>query len=589
METIFVIVLDKNFEPAQWPARDVFHVIHVKSERDFKAALSDNTFDIIVIEESFSLQRIRRLPSVCLSQRPTMTSIDSHLVDGYDDVWSYETLLSSDFLGRCHLLMAYAGLIEELDDERESSFRLIDALKSGKIDRIPSDASPSGAIRLIDEKLVRENERLLKNIEKKTQLLEEIAHFDALTDLPNRRQFNKALKREVARAHRHNEMMALLFIDLDKFKSINDTMGHDVGDLLLQEVATRLQHCIREEDLVARIAGDEFAVILSDIKQVYNAGRAAQKIVEQLSAPFHCGGRALHVSGSVGIACYPYAGGDTETLTKHADIAMYTAKEQGRNNYQYFTNELNGLHVQRLKMETDLRSAISAKALFLEYQPIVDLTTKSVQGYEALVRWTRNGEVVYPDHFIMIAEETGMIVDIGRWVIEQACHDLIHKGFPDNCVMSINLSTVQLTQNDISTILLKSLEGIKSKLKQVQLEITETAMMPNIDEIQSTILELANEGVQFAIDDFGTGFSSMSYLRHLPVNTLKIDQSFVADIVSDENSRLITKSIIDLANNLRLKSVAEGVETQEQHDLLLELGCESGQGYLYGKPSSDLR
>lgn len=588
MPTLQIVLLSQSGRTYSWFQSAYLNVRVIGNEKKLHEVVISENPDVIVVEEGISYQGIRNLPCVCLLEEATEEQVDEYLSLGFDDVWSQASIATAEIIARCQLVLDYRALILELEEERDSTVQLIEAIKSGKIDRIPSDDSPSGVIRLIDDKLLKENSRLLKHIEKKNKLLEGIAHFDPLTDLPNRRQFHKALKREVARAHRHRDLMALLFIDLDKFKTINDTMGHDVGDELLQEVASRLQDCIRDEDLVCRIAGDEFAIIMSDIKQTYNAGKVAQKVVNQLNTPFHLNGKTLHISGSVGIACYPYAGEDYESLSKHADIAMYTAKESGRNNYQYFTKELNGAHIKRLKRETELHVAISQGHLFLEYQPIVALPTQDLIGYEALVRWQHGDETLYPEDFIPIAEETGMIGEIGQWVFGQACKKMLEESFGTDLTLSINLSCMQLLNLDLDldTHLLKALEGYSDRLSQIQFEITETAMMPNIDEIKKALFDLAEKGVRFAIDDFGTGFSSLSYIKQLPISCLKIDKSFVADICTDINDKLIVKSIIDLAKNLQLGVVAEGVETLEQHEILLALGCQYAQGFYYGKPQS---
>lgn len=421
-----------------------------------------------------------------------------------------------------------------------------------------------------------------------------LATHDALTKLPNRLQFEMAIRRVIATSKRHKRQFALLFIDLDNFKTINDTLGHDIGDLLLTEVASRLQSSIRIEDMInqgedgqtqslARLGGDEFAIILNEITSPNDAGIVAKRLLEQLHKPCAVAEHELHLGASIGIACYPSAGEDTTDIIKNADIAMYRAKELGRNNYQYYTEQLHKKHMQHVTMENTLRKAIENDQFYLVYQPIYALPDKTLAGMEVLLRWEHPKlGLVPPDTFIPIAEETGIIGNIFEWVLNTAC--LQYKAWNKDLQLTINLSARQLFQDDLAQRIKNTLNANDICTKKITFELTETSIMEN-SEAQGDILQQLNDiGSRIAMDDFGTGYSSLSRIKSLPIHTLKIDKSFVQDIDDDDDSHKIVSAIISLAKSLDLSIVAEGVETQEQLDFIIRKECEFAQGYLLNKP-----
>ena len=417
--------------------------------------------------------------------------------------------------------------------------------------------------------------------------LTHLALYDHLTQLPNRLLFEKTISQSLARAKRHNKNMALMFLDLDHFKDINDRLGHDVGDLLLKGVASRLLHCVRETDTVARLGGDEFAIILDELVSNEDAGLIAEKIIFSLGPPFSLNNNEVFVSTSIGIAIYPISGETAVSLTKNADIAMYQAKQTGRDQYCFFTDSMNDDIHFRLDMMHSLRYAINRKELELYYQPKLSLTTYEITGTEALLRW-RHPQLglLNPVDFIEIAEEMGLIQKIGQWVIEEACrmnqywHSL---GF-NTISVAINLSPFQIVQEDIIDIVKNALSSAELKSEYLDIELTETSLISNTEQTARVLNELHQLGVGITIDDFGTGYSSLYYLKKLPVDTLKIDQSFVRDITSDMNDAAIVKAVIALAHNLELNVIAEGVEQKEQLFFLQKNNCDQIQGFLFSTP-----
>lgn len=419
--------------------------------------------------------------------------------------------------------------------------------------------------------------------------ISQLAYHDALTGLVNRFSLQGQLEQALAMAHREQRALAVIFLDLDRFKTINDTLGHAVGDALLKDVAQRLRDSVRESDIVARLGGDEFVVVLTEVEGATTAARVADKILHTLSQPYRIGKDALHSTPSIGLAFYPDDGEDSETLMKNADTAMYHAKSLGRNNVQFFTAEMNQAAMKRLTMDHDLRVAVENKEFELHYQPQFDSWSGRIVGFEALVRWRhpRMG-LVPPAEFIPIAEETGLILSLGEWVLDEACRQL--RAWRDIGIadfgMAVNLSAHQLH----SPILLAHVAGALKKhgLKgtDLELEITESVAMHDPAASISQLKALRNLGVRLAIDDFGTGYSSLSYLKLLPIHTLKLDQSFVRDIESDSNDVAICTATIALAHSLGLAVTAEGVETEAQRHLLTSHFCDFMQGYLFSKPLS---
>ena len=421
-------------------------------------------------------------------------------------------------------------------------------------------------------------------IKESRQRMEFLATHDELTMLPNRSLFNEHLKLALARSQRSGTQLALLFVDLDNFKMINDTLGHEEGDELLRQAAGRLKECVRAIDSVARLGGDEF-VILLEIENRAGATNMAKRILETFTAGFLLKDQEYKISPSIGISLFPEDASDPKILMSHADTAMYRAKERGKNTYQFFTKEMAQHISHRLLIERSLRLAIANNELFLEYQPQIDFESNELAGVEALLRWRQRGEIILPGTFIHIAEESGLIVDIDNWVIGEACRQMRvwnQAGLPPFWV-SINMSAHHFRRPNIFSQIMGIVSIANISPKRLSIEITESSLMDV--EIASRMLHKLHEvGFRISVDDFGTGFSSLSYLKRFPVSELKIDRSFVDDIASDADDRSITTAIIAMARELGLKTVAEGVETAAQHDVLRKLGCDIGQGYLYSQP-----
>ncbi len=427
-------------------------------------------------------------------------------------------------------------------------------------------------------------------IERKQSELElkHLAHFDPLTGIANRVLFIDNMSRALAHAERHDEMLSLMFIDLDNFKNINDTLGHDAGDDLLVQVAYRLNEVIRECDTVARLGGDEFAIILEDIGTVYNADIIAKKILKTLSTPFQLYNQDMFVSASIGIAISPEAGKDTNTLLKNADIAMYRAKNKGKNNYQVFTESLNGQGLARIKMERDLQKALSLDEFELHYQPLFDVETREVYGVEALLRWRHPeyDELIQPMKFIPVLEETGLIVSVGEWVLQTACEQCKRwheEGLVDFCI-AVNVSPRQLQQSEPVEWIEQTLQKTGLEGKYLNIEITEDILLDEPEQAKINIQRIRSMGVAISIDDFGTGYSSLSYLMNYTLDTLKIDRSFLQTLTTNTATPVILKAIIQMAHGLGLRVIAEGVEQAEQYDYLEAQGCDVLQGYLFSPP-----
>jgi diguanylate cyclase (GGDEF)-like protein len=426
-----------------------------------------------------------------------------------------------------------------------------------------------------------------------------LAYFDSLTGLPNRLLFKEHLAHALSHAFRTKRMAAILFLDLDRFKIINDTLGHSIGDKLLQGVAERLLICVRRSDIVgrdeggdlnssvARLGGDEFTVLLSDITNVQDAARVSQRIISAVAQPFNLDNHEVIVTTSIGISLFPADGNDIVTLIKNADTAMYHAKDLGRNNFQFYTQSMNATTLERLALENHLRRALEREEFILYYQPQFDILSEEIIGVEALIRWKhRELGMVSPADFIPLAEETGLIIQIDEWVMRTACAQIRRwqeDGLPD-ITMSVNLSG----QHFIRENLLETVSGIVRETgidpRFLELELTESVVMKNAKETVSTLRALKEMGLHIAIDDFGTGYSSLSYLKRFPIDTLKIDRSFVQEITTDTDSAAITKAIIAMAHSLKLRVLAEGVETEEQLAFLRENGCQALQGFLFSKP-----
>ncbi len=413
------------------------------------------------------------------------------------------------------------------------------------------------------------------------------ANYDQLTNLPNRNLFMDRLHQSLKRVQRDGNQLALLFIDLDRFKNINDSLGHAAGDKLLIEVAKIMKQVVRDSDTIARFGGDEFAVILAPVFGPKNASRVATSLLEILSQPIDLDGYETIVGASIGISMYPADGTVEETLVKNADTAMYRAKESGRNHYQFFTNEMQQSAKERLILEQDLRQAIERQELRLVYQPQINSCNESLSGTEVLVRWqSRDKGLVNPSQFIYLAEDTGLIVPIGEWVLRQAC--LQYKRWNNAGVappyLAINVSGRQFKMEGFSQSVFNILEEVDLSTEHVELELTESFLMEDQDFAISTLKELKTMGFQLSIDDFGTGYSSLSYLKKFPIDRLKIDRSFIQELDVNKEDYAIVRAIIDLAHTLNITVIAEGVEEEGQKQVLQELKCDIIQGYLYSKP-----
>ncbi len=443
---------------------------------------------------------------------------------------------------------------------------------------------------------------IISNISDYKQAAEKVkylAHHDTLTDLPNRYLFNDRLKQAIAHAEREKQLLAVLFIDIDNFKHINDTIGHRAGDELLQGIASRLMAGIRKTDsisrvsteemehMVARLGGDEFTMLLTDTKNVQDPATVAQRVLSSLSKPFVIGSQEVFITASVGIAIYPIDGKDIDTLLINADVAMYQAKNNGRNNYQYYSESVNTLRVERFTVGNKLRKALEQTEFMLFYQPQIDISTGKIIGVEALIRWLQPDLVlIKPGEFIPLAEETGLIIPIGEWVLRTACTEnrTWQKEGLQPIRMTVNVSSIQFRRDNFIEVVSGILRDTGLDPNYLQLELTEGTIMQDSRNTIRKLHALQSMGIQIAIDDFGTGYSSLNYLKRFPLSTLKIDYTFVKDIVSSSTDQAIVNAIVSLAHNFNLKVIAEGVEKSKQLSYLLKCGCEGAQGNLICPP-----
>ena len=419
--------------------------------------------------------------------------------------------------------------------------------------------------------------------------LHHLAHHDALTGLPNRTLFVERLKHALARAERRKRSVAVMFLDMDRFKVVNDTLGHEAGDRLLQAMAARLHACVREGDTVARFGGDEFAGFLSDVASPEDVAIVVSKFLDALAPPFTIDGHELFISGSIGISLYPEDGTDTQTLMKNADTAMYRAKQQGGNTSEFYHPEMNAHALTRLGWETGLRRALEREEFSVHYQPQFDLSGGGVVGFEALIRWDNlESGAVSPSEFIPLLEETGLIIPVGEWILRTACaqHEAWQKAGLPPMRIAVNISSRQFDNSELLKTLQRVLEERCMLPEFLELEITESILMKNSAPDIEALQTLSRMGMRFAIDDFGTGYSSLTYLKRFPINVLKIDKAFVQDITVNVDDAAIVRAIITMAHSLGMKTVAEGVETREQLDYLRTQGCDFAQGFYFSPPLS---
>jgi diguanylate cyclase (GGDEF)-like protein/PAS domain S-box-containing protein len=470
---------------------------------------------------------------------------------------------------------------------------------------------PDGAVRFVHEQaeVISGDDGLplrlagtTQDITERKQIEDQIrflAYYDGLTRLPNRALFMERLNQALSGAQRQGRPLAMLFLDLDRFKRINDTLGHTVGDRLLQAVSERLKKCLRSTDTiargdplastdtVARLGGDEFIVTITDIARGEDAAKIARRILESLNDPFKLEEHEVFITGSIGISLFPHDGQDVETLLKNADSAMYHAKDAGRATYQFYNASMNASALQRLAMENSLRKALERQEFVLHFQPLMDVATGRIIGAEALVRW-RHPELgmVSPGDFIPLAEETGLIMPLGEWVVRAACAQgraWRDEGFGE-MIMAVNLSGRQFRQQPLVHTVAEILKTTGFDPRSLELEITESILVQSVEDTITTLRRLKEMGVGVSVDDFGTGYSSLTYLKRFPIDTLKIDQSFTRGIATDPGDGAITAAIIAMADGLKMKVIAEGVETAEQRDCLRQKGCRFMQGFLFSRP-----
>ncbi len=446
---------------------------------------------------------------------------------------------------------------------------------------------------------------IISNISRYQQAVEKIkylAYYDTLTNLPNRYMFNDRLEQAIAHAERKKQLLAILFLDIDNFKHINDTIGHKAGDRLLQGVADRLTVCIRKTDtisrlstglsedsehVVARLGGDEFTILLADTKNIQDPARVAQRILGMLSEPFIIGDQEVFVAASMGIAVYPLDGKDLHTLLINADVAMYQAKKHGGNNFQYYSESMNKSAFERFTLENKLRKALDHNEFMMFYQPQIDISTGRMIGVEALIRWLQPDLVlVRPGDFIPLAEQTGLIIPMGEWVLHTVCseHKVWQKSGLKPIRATVNVSSIQFRQNNFVERISQILSDTSFDPKYLQLELTESILMEDSQNAIEKLHSLQAMGIQIAIDDFGTGYSSMNYLKRLPLSTLKIDYSFIKDLATSSVDQTIVNAIVALAHNFNLEVIAEGVEKREQLAFLRDCGCGGVQGFLICPP-----
>ncbi len=429
----------------------------------------------------------------------------------------------------------------------------------------------------------------ITDLKEANRTMQQLALFDSLTGLANRRLFSDRMEQSIIAAQRRGTMAALLFLDLDQFKRINDTLGHDAGDQLLLVVAERLKSCVRAQDTVARLGGDEFTVLLNDIHDTQAITNVAKLLLKRLKDPIMLGKHEVIISTSIGITIAPNDSQEVDVLMKNADLALYRAKDRGRDGYYFFTEELNTKALQLLHIEQELRHALQMDEFTILYQPQVCLKTGAISSVEALIRWhhPQRGEVA-PDDFISIAEETGLIVQIGEWVLRNACAQIqmLQRLTGQKIKVAVNLSGRQFADQNLEQVIYDVIEASGLDPKYLELEVTESMLMDNIEKVIEQLNRIKSTGTTITIDDFGSGYSSLSYLKRLPVDILKVDRAFVKDIPDDLNDMEITSAIIAIAHKLNLKVIAEGVETTDQRDFLVINECDFAQGYYFSKPLS---
>ncbi len=572
-----VIVLDSSDVVRIDNIRDRVYIIHTKDEQ-FYLDISFDSIEEWLFEDGF-----RMLDSTNIVNMHHVTEYDANKGIVYlGDRRSKATKTASAArIQRKHI----ENVIQMLKIAKREEKRGIDDENRDYDDWMRSIAATES-----DEKFLRSYITILAETERKRSeaKIVHMAYHDALTNLPNRLLFHERLNQAFADAESSGKMLAVIFLDLDRFKVINDTLGHHVGDELLKHFGKRLQSYVREEDTVARFSGDEFIILMTGIAHIDEVTEFVKGIPSLLYEPFVWEGHELFVTCSIGLSLYPQDGLDASTLIKNADTAMYRAKiEKGGNTFAIYRADMNQRSMERLNLEIDLRRALKKNEFTIYYQPLVNLRTGRILGMESLVRWVHPQKgMISPSDFIPLAEETGLIVPIGNWVLQEACRQnkAWHQmGFDSLCV-SVNISASQFQQPGFVQFVKQTLEETGLEPGMLCLEITENVAMKNVAYIVDTMNKLKELGVRISIDDFGTGYSSLSYLKRFKVHTLKIDQSFIQDLTHDEDNAAIVSALIMMSQRLKIKSLAEGVETKEQLDFLRQHGCDEIQGYIFSKP-----
>lgn len=491
-------------------------------------------------------------------------------------------------------ILKLAETARRVSNERDYGLRA-DKLSSDEIGTLVDDFNNMlSQIQLRDHELQKIRDQLEEKVQARTLELTELtrqlehqAYHDTLTGLANRVTFDDHLRLAIDQARRYSQRLAVLFLDLDRFKVINDTLGHAVGDKLLIEASRRLSGCIRNCDTLARLGGDEFAVLLTQTQHDTDAAEVARKLTEAIAAPILVDGYSLHVTASIGISLFPEDGGFAEAIVKNADTAMYRSKDRGRNQYTFFSAEMNSRAVRRLALENKLRQAIDQNALTIHYQPRRDTVSLAIVGVEALARWYDPEEgQISPAEFIPLAEECGLISMIDEWILEQACREMRPwcTASKPEIRLAVNLSPAQFIREDLFEVIAAILHKTGFPGDRLELEITESLFGPGNFDACTTLEQLRKLGIELSIDDFGTAYSSLSRLKQLPLQTLKVDKSFVQDLGHDPDDETLVKTIIAMAHNLNLQVVAEGVETKLQYDYVKRHGCDTVQGFLFGRP-----
>jgi diguanylate cyclase (GGDEF)-like protein len=496
-----------------------------------------------------------------------------------------------------HLREDAADLREGIATSREDAVRLREGAATSREQEICSTEATQTTyddhvtmLRQANEHLVVatiEAHKLAEQVQAAKIDLDHLAHHDVLTELPNRILFQDRLNQAIESARRQGRQLAVMFMDLDQFKHINDSLGHAIGDQLLQSVAQRLVGCVRHSDTISRQGGDEFVLLLSTIEHAEDTALSAQKMLAALALPHHIDGHDLHISVSIGISIYPDDGQNAEILIKSADTAMYYAKDNGRNNYKFFEQDMNARAVLRQSTEASLRLALERREFVLYYQPKINLHSGTIVGVEALIRWQHPERgLLSSAQFVPIAEDCGLILPIGRWVLREACLQARawrQAGLP-SITVAVNTSALEFRAKDFLENIRTTLEDTHLEPRYLELELTESALMRDAESTDSVLHAIADLGVKLAIDDFGTGYSSLSYLRQFPIDTLKIDQSFVNRMTSNPDDAAIVNAVISMGKSLKQRVIAEGVETPEQYALLLAQQCDEAQGYYFGRP-----